>query len=84
MYPSKTPFIYVLHFLVILVILGGALFLGYVHAQPLAMLSLLALKFLPEVHLIPEPEVQEERLYDGQGAAGFLAALTEQERRDGE
>lgn len=69
MYPSRIPFLYVLHLMIIAcaIVFGvyvGAVILG----EPLALLLILALNFLPDLPLVPEPgaeEGQEPGEYDG-------------------
>jgi hypothetical protein len=84
MYPSASPFIYILHFLVVCICIVAAIFAGVSMGQPLAILSLLALKFLPEVPLVPEPEMQPEDppLYHGEDTPGPLGFLTPAERAE--
>lgn len=57
MFPSHNPFVFVLHFIVVLVAILGTLVLGIHLNQPLAALSLLALQYLPQVPITPSPEM---------------------------
>lgn len=71
MYPSKFPVIYILQLLIIGAVIGGSIYFGVVHlGQPLAILAVMALKFIPDFPLVPEPEGASE--YSGSGRMGFL------------
>lgn len=56
MYPSRVPLLYVLHLLIIASAIMLGVYVGcVVLGQPLALLLVLALNFLPEIPLVPEP-----------------------------
>lgn len=54
MFPSKTPLLYILHVGAILVCIVVALLVGLALKEPLALLSLLCLKLIPEFPLMPQ------------------------------
>jgi hypothetical protein len=56
MFPSHTPTLYVLQTLVVVLAITAAMFVGWALAQPLCVLSLLALQYLPDVPLVQMPE----------------------------
>lgn len=60
MYPSRVPFLYVLHLLIIACAIMLGIYVGVVIlGEPLTLLLILALNFLPEVPLVPEPDAEE-------------------------
>lgn len=68
MYPSRVPFLYVLHLMIVACAIMLGIYVGaVVLEQPLALLLILALNYLPEIPLVPEPGAEEEdpSEYDG-------------------
>jgi hypothetical protein len=83
MFPSQNPKVYVLLLLAVFVLIAGAIAAGVVLQQPLALLALLGLRFLPELGEIPlvpqgasgadSDEEAAEAQYEGSEAFGFIA-----------
>lgn len=77
MYPSRVPVLYVLTLLAIALVLMLGIYVGTVVLhEPLSLLLVLGLNFLPEFPLVPNPEPEEEEDPGYEGApetreAGF-------------
>ncbi len=76
MFPSKSPLLYIIHMAIILVTIMCAILVGAWHLnQPLALLSLLALNFIPDWPLVQQMPAEEEEIeepgYAGKGTTGF-------------
>lgn len=84
MFPSKIPVVYVVHMVIVGIAIIAAIMVGHFLNQPLALLSLLALNFLPsspqEFPLVPQGAQDEEDSnddYDGSSTFGFSAPAEE-------
>lgn len=78
MYPSKTPLLFVLHFLVVFLTVITAMVLGMgVLKNPMAILAVFGLFFLPSFPVMEPPQESEPEpgpetgVYDGSGRLGF-------------
>lgn len=69
MYPSKNPMLYVLQMLTIVLVIMSGMFYGCVVLhEPLSLLLILGLHYIPEFPLVPEDDQENEEdspLYDG-------------------
>jgi hypothetical protein len=79
MFPDQAPVFYIAQLVIVAVAVLASLFVGWALAQPLALLSLLALQYLPSPQLlVPQQPFSMEDLmdeddagYDGRGKTGF-------------
>ncbi len=86
MYPSQNPLLYIIHTVGILLIIALCLWFGLQTNQPLALLSVLALSYLPEWPLVQNmnDDDDEDPGYDGGSKFGFTNSTGPASRECGE